>query len=95
MPESPAPSPQPAPPAASRRALGWQRNSLTFAIVLALLLGLLLPTAAVLLYDGQKTRETVNVLARLDMPGPIRSLNVSNAAAVSLYAARRHLAGPG
>ncbi|WP_082542375.1 MULTISPECIES: TrmH family RNA methyltransferase [unclassified Mesorhizobium] len=36
----------------------------------------------------QKTRETVNVLARLDMPGAIRSLNVSNAAAVSLYAAR-------
>lgn len=41
----------------------------------------------------QKTRETVSALARLDMPGPIRSLNVSNAAAVSLYAARRHLAG--
>ncbi len=40
----------------------------------------------------QKTRETVTALARLDMPGPIRSLNVSNAAAVSLYAARRHLA---
>lgn len=39
----------------------------------------------------QKTRETVSALARLDMPGPIRSLNVSNAAAVSLYAARRHL----
>ncbi|MCT7375080.1 TrmH family RNA methyltransferase [Chelativorans salis] len=37
----------------------------------------------------QKTRQTVNALARLDMPGPIRSLNVSNAAAVSLYAARR------
>ncbi|WP_159590066.1 TrmH family RNA methyltransferase [Chelativorans xinjiangense] len=37
----------------------------------------------------QKTRETVSVLARLDMPGPIRSLNVSNAAAVSLYVARR------
>ena len=40
----------------------------------------------------QKTRQTVSTLARLDMPGAIRSLNVSNAAAVSLYAARRHLA---
>lgn len=40
----------------------------------------------------QKTRETVTALARLDMPGVIRSLNVSNAAAVSLYAARQHLA---
>ena len=39
----------------------------------------------------QKTRQTVNALARLDMPGVIRSLNVSNAAAVSLYAARKHL----
>jgi 23S rRNA (guanosine2251-2'-O)-methyltransferase len=39
----------------------------------------------------QKTRETVTALARLNMPGPIRSLNVSNAAAVSLYAARRFL----
>ncbi|KQQ85093.1 23S rRNA (guanosine(2251)-2'-O)-methyltransferase RlmB [Aureimonas sp. Leaf324] len=41
----------------------------------------------------QKTRETVDVLARLEVPGAIRSLNVSNAAAVSLYAARRHLKG--
>ncbi|MFC5585989.1 TrmH family RNA methyltransferase [Nitratireductor kimnyeongensis] len=39
----------------------------------------------------QKTRETVSALARLDMPGAIKSLNVSNAAAVSLYAACRHL----
>lgn len=39
----------------------------------------------------QKTRETVNALARLDMPGEIRSLNVSNAAAVALYAARAYL----
>jgi 23S rRNA (guanosine2251-2'-O)-methyltransferase len=35
-----------------------------------------------------KTRETVTALARLDMPGAIRSLNVSNAAAVALYAAK-------
>jgi 23S rRNA (guanosine2251-2'-O)-methyltransferase len=39
----------------------------------------------------QKTRETVTALARLDMPGAIKSLNVSNAAAVALYAARRFL----
>jgi 23S rRNA (guanosine2251-2'-O)-methyltransferase len=39
----------------------------------------------------QKTRETVTALARLDMPGAIRSLNVSNAAAVALYAARKWL----
>ncbi|MFC5386534.1 TrmH family RNA methyltransferase [Aquamicrobium segne] len=39
----------------------------------------------------QKTRETVNALARLDMPGAIRSLNVSNAAAIALYAAGKHL----
>ena len=38
-----------------------------------------------------KTRETVTALARLDMPGAIRSLNVSNAAAVALYAARSFL----
>jgi 23S rRNA (guanosine2251-2'-O)-methyltransferase len=41
----------------------------------------------------QKTRSTVSALARLDMPGPIRSLNVSNAAAIALYAAGRHLKG--
>jgi 23S rRNA (guanosine2251-2'-O)-methyltransferase len=40
----------------------------------------------------QKTRETVTALARLDMPGAIRSLNVSNAAAVALYAAKKYLA---
>jgi 23S rRNA (guanosine2251-2'-O)-methyltransferase len=43
----------------------------------------------------QKTRETVSALARLDMPGEIKSLNVSNAAAVALYAARQHLAKAG
>jgi 23S rRNA (guanosine2251-2'-O)-methyltransferase len=39
----------------------------------------------------QKTRETVTTLARLDMPGAIKSLNVSNAAAISLYAVQRYL----
>ena len=42
----------------------------------------------------QKTRETVSALARLDMPGEIKSLNVSNAAAIALYAARQFLAKP-
>jgi 23S rRNA (guanosine2251-2'-O)-methyltransferase len=40
----------------------------------------------------QKTRETVSLLARLDMPGEIKSLNVSNAAAIALYASRQFLA---
>ncbi|WP_299864059.1 RNA methyltransferase [uncultured Hoeflea sp.] len=39
----------------------------------------------------QKTRETVDILARLELPGAIKSLNVSNATAIALYAARQHL----
>lgn len=39
----------------------------------------------------QKTRETVATLARLDMPGEIKSLNVSNAAALALYVTRQFL----
>lgn len=39
----------------------------------------------------QKTRSTVKALARLDMPGAIKSLNVSNAAAIAMYAARQFL----
>lgn len=39
----------------------------------------------------QKTRSTVSALARLDMPGAIKSLNVSNAAAIALYAVGKHL----
>ena len=43
----------------------------------------------------QRTRECCDVVGRLDMPGAIKSLNVSNAAAIALYAvtrARRALA---
>jgi len=40
----------------------------------------------------QKTKETVNILARLDMPGQIKALNVSNAAALALYVAHQFLA---
>jgi len=36
--------------------LSFQRSSLRYAVVLALLVGLLVPTALVLLYDAQKTR---------------------------------------
>ena len=39
----------------------------------------------------QKTRQTCNHLVRLDMPGRIKSLNVSNAAALALYVARSKL----
>lgn len=39
----------------------------------------------------QRTRETCDLLVRLDMPGEIKSLNVSNAAALALYIARSKL----
>lgn len=39
----------------------------------------------------QKTRSLISNLARLDMPGAIRSLNVSNAGAIALYLARKHV----
>lgn len=34
----------------------------------------------------QRTRECCDIIGRLDMPGAIKSLNVSNAAAISLFA---------
>jgi len=46
----------------------------------------------------QRTRECCDAVVRLDMPGAVKSLNVSNAAAIALYAVTRaldHVAEPG
>jgi signal transduction histidine kinase len=57
--------------------LGLRRNSLRFAVSLALLLGLLLPTGTVVVYDIQKTRATAMEDLRRDLARTTEVMSLS------------------
>jgi 23S rRNA (guanosine2251-2'-O)-methyltransferase len=61
-------------------------------------IGLRAPVVLVLGSEGkglrQRTRECCDVVGRLEMPGAIKSLNVSNAAAIALYAVTKAVEKP-
>ncbi|PZP36666.1 MAG: hypothetical protein DI603_01520 [Roseateles depolymerans] len=77
MPASPLPPPSPDSSTHYRHVFGLRRNSLRFAVVLALLLGLLLPTTGVLLYDSQKTRATAMEDLRRDLSRTAEVMSLS------------------
>ena len=78
------------------KAMGYMLLGLDGAAETTLAAGLAaarpLPVGLVLGAEGpglrDKTRETCDLLTRIPFAGPFGSLNVSNAAAVALYAAR-------
>lgn len=68
--------PAPASPPA-KQWLGVRRSSLRFAVLIALVVGLLLPTAAVLVYDGQKTRRAVMEDLQRDLSHTLAIMSLS------------------
>ena len=77
----------------SRSAASSWSGSTPAATAISPALPLRKPLALVLGAEGrglrQLTKETCDHVARLDLPGAIKSLNVSNAAALALYIAQR------
>ena len=83
-------------PARARRAGTWTVGLDSAAADDLAATALSSPLALVIGAEGkglrQGTRAACERVARLDLPGAIKSLNVSNAAALALYVASRALA---